>query len=131
MFVVELFRSNSIRQREPFMLYVDGLITALPAMNKETYRRLLQEVVPLIRAYGAINIVQCSDQESSSYLGLIEYHNASKVVVFSWIVWPSKEMRDRGMQSMLADPRFEAVLNPVLLGGERIELDPELSLNCH
>ncbi|SFO82623.1 DUF1428 family protein [Enterovibrio norvegicus] len=113
------------------MLYVDGLITALPAVNQETYRRLLQDVVPLIRAYGAINIVQCGDQESSSYLDLIDVHCANKVVMFSWIVWPSKAMRDRGMQSMLADPRFENVLNPVMLGGERIELDTELSLNRH
>jgi uncharacterized protein YbaA (DUF1428 family) len=30
-----------------------------------------------------------------------------ETVVFSWIIWPSREMRDQGMKKVMADPRLQ------------------------
>ncbi|MBV7298457.1 DUF1428 domain-containing protein [Enterovibrio paralichthyis] len=113
------------------MLYVDGLVTVLPAFNIDAYYRLLDEAIPLIRAYGAISVVPCNEEESADQLAAFERHIDDAVVVFSWIIWPSREVRDRGMERMLADPRIDDVMNPASLEGERLELDASLLPRFH
>ncbi|WP_325894859.1 DUF1428 domain-containing protein [Grimontia sp. NTOU-MAR1] len=113
------------------MLYVDGLVTALPVANKEAYKRLVQDAVPLMRTYGAINVVHCNEQESSRKLAVSDVEDSPSVVLFSWIIWPSREARDAGMERMLSDPRIDDVMNPVSLQGERLELDDTLFPRFH
>ncbi|WP_028023973.1 DUF1428 domain-containing protein [Enterovibrio calviensis] len=111
------------------MLYVDGLVTALPVTNKEIYRRLVQSVIPLMRAYGALNVVHCEDGDVTR--SRASHPLTASVVLFSWIVWPSREIRDQGMEKMLSDPRFDDVMNPASLNGERIELDASFFPQLH
>ncbi|KKD60000.1 hypothetical protein RN22_13230 [Grimontia sp. AD028] len=113
------------------MLYVDGLVTALPVANKEAYKRLVQDAIPLMRAYGALNVVHCNEQESSRNVALSGYENCPSVVLFSWIIWPSREARDEGMERMLSDPRIDDVMNPVSLNGERLDLDEDFIPSFH
>ncbi|MDD1794007.1 DUF1428 domain-containing protein [Enterovibrio makurazakiensis] len=111
------------------MLYVDGLITALPVTNKEIYRRLVTSVIPLMRTYGALNVVHCADESVAQSRS--NHRLAASVVLFSWIVWPSREVRDQGMEKMLSDPRFDDVMNPASFDGERIDLDDSLFPQLH
>ena len=30
-----------------------------------------------------------------------------ETVVFSWVVWPSRQVRDEGMKAVMADPRLQ------------------------
>jgi uncharacterized protein YbaA (DUF1428 family) len=43
-----------------------------------------------------------------------------ETVVFSWIVWPSREVRDAGMAKVLADPRVQPEVNPMPFDGKRV-----------
>ena len=43
-----------------------------------------------------------------------------ETVVFSWIVWPSKSVRDAGMERMMADPRMSEENNPMPFDGKRM-----------
>jgi len=43
-----------------------------------------------------------------------------ETVVFSWIVWPSKDARNSGMAKVMADPRFDPVTNPMPFDGKRV-----------
>ncbi|PKF49912.1 DUF1428 domain-containing protein [Enterovibrio nigricans] len=113
------------------MLYVDGLVTALPAKNKDIYQKLVNDAVPLIHAYGAIKVVHCSDKPTKQAVIRDGYDAEKGVVVFSWIIWPSREIRDRGMEKILSDPRFDDVMNPASLEGERVDLDPSMVPKFH
>jgi uncharacterized protein YbaA (DUF1428 family) len=49
-------------------------------------------------------------------------------VVFSWIEWPSKDVRDAGMKKMMEDPRMRDMEMPfdgkrMIYGGFRPILD--------
>jgi uncharacterized protein YbaA (DUF1428 family) len=49
--------------------------------------------------------VQCKDDET---------------VVFYWIVWTSRTVRDQGMEKVMADPRLSAENNPMPFDGKRM-----------
>ena len=41
-------------------------------------------------------------------------------MVFSWLVWPSKAVRDAGMAKVMADPRMKPEANPMPFDGKRL-----------
>jgi uncharacterized protein YbaA (DUF1428 family) len=43
-----------------------------------------------------------------------------ETVVFSWIVWPSREVRDKGMKALMSDPRMQPGSNPMPFDGKRM-----------
>ena len=43
-----------------------------------------------------------------------------ETVVFSWIVWPSRQARDEGMKKVIADPRSQPGVNPMPFDGKRL-----------
>jgi uncharacterized protein YbaA (DUF1428 family) len=43
-----------------------------------------------------------------------------ETVVFSWITWPSKAVRDEGMKKVMEDPRFNPETNPMPFDGKRL-----------
>ena len=43
-----------------------------------------------------------------------------ETVVFSWILWPSREKRNEGMKNVMADPRMQPDANPMPFDGKRL-----------
>ena len=43
-----------------------------------------------------------------------------EAVVFSWVVWPSRQARDQGMKAVMADPRLQPGTNPMPFDGKRL-----------
>ena len=45
---------------------------------------------------------------------------ADESIVFSWIAWPSKEVRDLGMAAVMQDPRMKQYENQMPFDGKRM-----------
>ena len=45
---------------------------------------------------------------------------ADESVVFSWITWPSKAVRDEGWKKLMADPRFAPENHVMPFDGKRM-----------
>jgi uncharacterized protein YbaA (DUF1428 family) len=43
-----------------------------------------------------------------------------ETVVFSWITWPSRQVRDEAWKAVMADPRMKPDANPMPFDGKRL-----------
>ena len=108
------------------MSYVDGFVLAVPTANREKYRQFAAEVAPMFKDYGALQIVECwgddiPDGEMTSFPMAVRCRE-DETVVFSWIVWPSREVRDKGMDKLVADPRMQPDEADIPFDGKRMIL---------
>lgn len=106
------------------MKYVDGFIAAVPKDNKEKFLEHTKLFSKLAIEYGALSVVDCWEDEvpegkvTSMPMAVKKQENED--IVFSWITWPSKEVRDEGMQKLMADPRATEENNPMPFDGKRL-----------
>ncbi len=89
------------------MSYVDGFVVPVPAGNKEAYRKMAAEAWTMFKGYGAQRLVECwgddvPDGKVTDFKGAVKA-TGDEVVVFSWIVWPSKEVRMAAYEKMKGD----------------------------
>lgn len=106
------------------MRYVDGFVAAVPAANKEEFRKHAEEAAPLFREFGATRVVECwgddvPDGTHTDFRGAVKAQEG-EVVVFSWIEYPSKEVRDAAMAKMMSDPRMKAIGEKMPFDGKRV-----------
>ena len=89
--------------------YVDGFVLPLPKDRIEEYRQLAETVNGVWREYGALQCVECvADDvkagELTSFPRSVQLQD-DETVVFSWIVYESREHRDRVNEQVMNDPR--------------------------
>ncbi|MBV8042865.1 DUF1428 family protein [Pluralibacter sp.] len=106
------------------MKYVDGFVVAVPAENKEAYLALAAKAAPLFKEFGATRIVECWADDVPGGT-LTDFRMAVKAeeheeVVFSWIEYPSKEVRDKANEKMMADPRMKEMGDSMPFDGKRM-----------
>lgn len=106
------------------MTYVDGFIAAVPTANREIYRKHAQDAAAVFREHGALSLVECwgddvPDGEVTSFPMAVKCQS-DETVVFAWITWPSKEVRDAGMKKVMEDPRMQPDSNPMPFDGKRM-----------
>lgn len=92
------------------MSYVDGYVIAVPNKNKEEYLKLAEESAIVFKDHGALSVVESwaddvPDGEVTSFPMAVKC-DKDESVVFSWIVWPSREVRDVGNKNAMSDERF-------------------------
>lgn len=116
------------------MEYVEGFVAAIPANTKDAYRNYALEAADVFKEYGAKRVVECWGDDIphgkvSSFAHALRCEE-DETVILSWIVWPSRETRDRGMEKYRTDPRINDPANPppfdtrrMFVGGFEMMLD--------
>ena len=105
------------------MSYIDGFVVPVPAGKKEAYREMTASVAPIFKEHGATRIVECwgddvPDGKVTDFRRAVQAE-AGENVVFSWIVWPSKTVRDEGNKKIMADPRMK-MMDDMPFDGKRM-----------
>lgn len=106
------------------MTYIDGFVAAVPTANKQKYIRHAEEALTIFMDHGVLRMVEnwgddVKDGELTS-LPMAVKCEGNETVVFSWIVWPSREVRDAGWEKIMADPRMDMEKNPMPFDGKRM-----------
>lgn len=106
------------------MPYIDGFVAAVPAKNREAYRAHADKAAPLFREHGATRVVECwgndvPEGKVTSFTMAVKRED-DEVVIFSWVEWPSKEVRDAGWEKIMKDERMSSENNPMPFDGKRL-----------
>ncbi|WP_428775043.1 DUF1428 domain-containing protein [Vibrio sp.] len=106
------------------MSYVDGFVAAVPTANKQKYVEHAKIAAEMFKDFGAMQVIETwgdevPEGEVTSFPMAVKAEE-NETVVFSWVIWPSKETRDAGWQRMMDDPRMHPDQNPMPFDGKRL-----------
>jgi uncharacterized protein YbaA (DUF1428 family) len=106
------------------MSYVDGFVLAVPKAKLDEYRELAQRAGMVWKEHGAIAYVEClADDvpygEVTSFPRAVDA-KPDEVVVFSWVVYASREERDRISALVMKDPRMQDAMDDPPFDGTRL-----------
>jgi uncharacterized protein YbaA (DUF1428 family) len=106
------------------MNYIDGFIAAVPSANREKYRKHAEAMAAIFKQHGALKVVECWGDDvpegKVTSFPLAVKRKDDETVVFSWVAWPSRKLRDEGMKKVMADPRTQAETSPMPFDGQRL-----------
>lgn len=106
------------------MTYVDGFVAAVPSANREIYRKHAETAAGVFREHGALGLVECwgddVPQGKLTSFPMAVKCKDDETVVFSWVTWPSRQVRDAGMKKVMTDPRLQPDTNPMPFDGKRL-----------
>lgn len=106
------------------MSYVDGFVIAVPTANREKFKQHAESAAVIFKEYGALSVAECwgddvPEGKLTSFPMAVKLKE-DETVVFSWIIWPSRQARDAGMEKVMADPRLQPDVNPMPFDGLRM-----------
>ena len=108
------------------MNYVDGYVAAVPTANREAYREFAEKIALIFKQHGALKITECWGEDvpegKLTSFPMAVKCQPDETVIFSWITWPSRDVRDEGWKLVLAEPMMQPGANPnsKLFDGKRM-----------
>lgn len=106
------------------MSYVDGFVAAVPNANRDEFIAHAEMAAAVFKEKGALKVLEnwgddVPAGEVTSFAKAVQCKE-DETVVFSWILWPSKEVRDQAWQALMEDPRLQPDKNPMPFDGKRM-----------
>jgi len=96
------------------MAYIDGFVCPVLPGRREDYRTLSETSSQIFLDYGALQVVETfgdadvpEGKQTDLWRAVAADKAAGEGIAFSWIVWPSKEARDKGWEGCMADERMK------------------------
>ena len=106
------------------MTYVDGFVAAVPTANRDAYRKHAEAAAVVFKEHSALAVVECwgddvPEGKLTSFPMAVQRKDG-ETVVFSWITWPSRAVRDEAWKKVMTDPRLQPENNPMPFDGKRL-----------
>ena len=106
------------------MHYIEGFVASVPSANKAKYITHAIDAATVFKDHGALRLVECWEDDvpegKLTSFPLAVKREPGESIVFSWIAWPSKAVRDSGMEKVMNDPRMSNENNPMPFDGKRM-----------
>ena len=96
--------------------YVDGFVLPVPKGNLDAYREMAQLAGKVWMEHGALQYWECVADDVkpgkvTSFPQAVDLKDG-EVVVFAWILYESREARDRINAKVMEDPRLKEMMDP-------------------
>ena len=104
--------------------YADGYLVPVPTGNKEAYRTMAAKAAGVFKEYGATRVVEAwgddvPEGKVTDYKGAVKARD-DETVVFSFVEWPSKEVRDTAWPKIMEDERMKPDKDNMPFDGQRM-----------
>ncbi len=106
------------------MAYVNGYLAPVARDQLDAYRRTSEAFSKAVMANGAISCVESFAEgldwgKQTSFPRAVDLKEG-EVVLFSWILYPSKEVADKANETVMADPEVQAAMQAMSFDGKRM-----------
>jgi uncharacterized protein YbaA (DUF1428 family) len=106
------------------MSYVDGFVLAVPTAKLDAYKEMARKSGAVWKEHGALAYVECIGDdvpygELTSFPRAVQARD-DETVIFSWVVYESRQSRDAVMAKVMADERLKADWETMPFDGKRM-----------
>ena len=106
------------------MICIQGFICAVPTANRAAFIDHARTAGEAFREQGLVAAAECWGDDvpagKVTSFPMAVKAGPDETVVFSWYLWPSKEVHDKVMQGPMDDPRLSPQTNPMPFDGKRV-----------
>jgi uncharacterized protein YbaA (DUF1428 family) len=97
--------------------YIDGFVFPIPRVYLNEYKKAAEKVAEIWKEYGAISYFELVGDDLSlkgtkSFIETVDAKEDEEIV-FGWVVFPSKEIRDIANKKVSTDPRMTKIVAPL------------------
>jgi uncharacterized protein YbaA (DUF1428 family) len=117
--VQQLKKTNTnLNQRNEIMEnYIYGFVLPVPRIHLNEYKGVAEKVAEIWKEYGALAYFEYVGEDlklegTRSFIELVDLKE-DEVIVFGWVVFPSKEIRDRANKQVPTDSRMNNLVAPL------------------
>ncbi|WP_250436627.1 DUF1428 domain-containing protein [Hanstruepera flava] len=98
--------------------YIDGFVHPIPKIYLKEYKKVAEHVAKIWKEYGAIAYFEYvgDDLTLEGTKSFAETIGATKdeVIIFGWVIFPSKYVRDMANKKVPLDPRMAELVAPLV-----------------
>ena len=96
--------------------YVDGFVVPVPRANLDAYQAMAERAGKVWKEHGALEYWECVGDDVqpgkvTSFPQAVQLKD-DEVVVFAWILYESREQRDKINAKVMEDPRLKEMMDP-------------------
>src|SRR5687768_10967646 len=97
--------------------YIDGFVLPVPRIHLNEYKSVAEKVAEIWKEYGALAYFEYVGEDlklegTRSFIEVVDL-KADEVVIFGWVLFPSKETRDLANKQVPNDQRMIALVAPL------------------
>ncbi len=106
--------------------YVDGYVVPVPRSKLDAYRQMAETAGKIWIEHGALQCWECAGDDVkpgkvTSFPQSVQLKD-DEVVIFAWILYKSREDRDRINAKVMEDPRLKDMMDPKKLPFDGIRM---------
>ena len=98
--------------------YIDGFVFPIHEAHIDQYRKAAEQVAIIWKEHGALAYHEYigDDMSLEGTRSFVDLTSAlpDEEIVFGWVVFPSKEIRDKANTSVPKDPRMARIVGPLI-----------------
>ena len=97
--------------------YIDGFVFPIHWVYIDEYKKVAEKVAEIWKEHGAISYLEFIGDDlflegTKSFTETLDAKE-DEAIIFGWVVFPSKEIRDTASKKVPADPRMAALVSPL------------------
>jgi uncharacterized protein YbaA (DUF1428 family) len=98
--------------------YIDGFVLPIPRIYLDEYKKVAEKVAEIWKEYGALAYFEFVGDDlflegTKSFIETVDVKEDEEIV-FGWVVFPSKEVRDTANKKVPTDPRMAELVTPLI-----------------